>query len=89
MLLGVGQRRFIVVDPQLVRIAEADGKPVAFALGLPDMNYAIKHANGRLFPFGWFRLIRKKSEMKRVRLVSTNVLPEFQLMGMGLVLERV
>ena len=40
-----------------VCIAELDGEPVAFALGLPNLNEAIRDLDGRLLPFGWARLL--------------------------------
>ena len=45
----------------------------------------IKLIDGRLFPFGFFRLLWNRKGIKRVRLISTNVLPEFQRWGLGLV----
>lgn len=38
-------------------IAEYDGRPVAFMLGMPDVNKVLKGMNGRLFPFNWIRLL--------------------------------
>ena len=46
----------LVFEP-LIRIAEYDGEPVAFMITLPDLNEAIAPLNGRLFPFGWARLL--------------------------------
>ena len=38
-------------------IAEFEGEPVAFALGLANLNEAIRDLDGRLLPFGWVRLL--------------------------------
>ncbi|MCG8585170.1 MAG: N-acetyltransferase, partial [Pirellulales bacterium] len=38
------------------------------------------------FPFGFLRLIWKKRNITRMRLISTNVVPEYQRWGVGLVL---
>ena len=46
----------------------------------------IKEIDGRLFPFGFWRLLSNKRAIKRLRLISTNVIPEYQLHGIGLVL---
>jgi hypothetical protein len=46
-----------VVDPRLCVIAEVDRAPVGFGLAIPNFNQALKHINGRLFPFGLLRLI--------------------------------
>lgn len=49
--------RPIIFEP-LNMIAELDGKPVAFMLTFPDINLVLKRINGKLFPFGWFHLLR-------------------------------
>lgn len=75
--------------PELTTIVEVDGKPVGAGLGLLDFNPLIKQINGRLFPFGFLKLLFGKKSLKRIRLMSTNVLPEWQKWGLGLVaLER-
>ncbi len=46
----------------------------------------IRLIDGRLFPFGFVRLLRRKDRIKRIRVISANVLPEYQRLGLGLVL---
>ncbi|HBE69619.1 MAG TPA: N-acetyltransferase [Planctomycetaceae bacterium] len=70
--------------PELTTIIEVDGRPIGAGLGLLDFNPVIKKIGGRLFPFGFIALLRSKRKLKRVRLMSTNVLPEFQKWGFGL-----
>ncbi|MEZ6078968.1 MAG: hypothetical protein R3C56_25825 [Pirellulaceae bacterium] len=75
--------------PELTTVIEVDGRPIGAGLGLMDYNPIIKKINGRLFPFGFIRLLTSKRKLKRCRLMSTNVLPEFQKWGFGLLaLER-
>jgi hypothetical protein len=75
-----------VIVPDLTCVAEVDGKPVGVVFCLPDYNPRIKAINGRLFPFGFLKLISKNHDMKRVRLISTNVIPEYQKWGLGIIL---
>ncbi|QIG53816.1 N-acetyltransferase [Altererythrobacter sp. BO-6] len=49
--------RPIIFEP-LNMIAELDGEPVAFMLTFPDINQVLKRIDGKLFPFGWFHLLR-------------------------------
>ena len=49
--------RPIIFEP-LNMIAELDGKPVAFMLTFPDINQVLKRIDGKLFPLGWFHLLR-------------------------------
>ncbi len=76
----------LLIVPELAILTEIDGRAVGAVFGLLDYNPRIKEINGRLFPFGFLHLLRKKHEIKRIRLISTNVLPEYQMHGLGLVL---
>lgn len=75
-----------LIAPEMTTIAEIDGRPVGAQFGLLDYNTRIKQIDGRLFPFGFIRLLWNKKGIKRVRLVSTNVIPEYQKWGLGLVI---
>lgn len=77
-----------LLAPELVRVAEVDGRPIGVMLGLLDYSPRIKAIDGRLLPFGFLRLLANKRALTRLRLVSTNVLPEFQSWGVGVCLAR-
>ena len=79
-----GLRHLIV--PDLALGAEIDGQLIGAVFGLPDYNPRIKQIDGRLFPFGFIRLLRRKRDIKRIRVISANVVPEYQRLGVGLVL---
>ena len=59
-----------IIYEDLVRVAEVDGEPVAFMITLPDINELIKDLDGRLFPFGWAKLLwrLRKPRTRRVRV---------------------
>lgn len=69
--------------PDLIRIAECDGEPVGFGLTLPDVNEALRGLDGRLLPFGWFRLLRRVPRIRTVRFVILAVLPAFRGRGIA------
>ena len=75
-----------LIEPELTLVAEVDGKPVGAVFCLLDYNPRIKAIDGRLFPFGFLRLLWNKKAIKRLRAISTNVVPEYQAWGIGLVL---
>lgn len=82
--LASGLRHLIV--PELTSVAEVDGKAIGVAFGMLDYNPRIKKIDGKLFPFGFIRLLWNRRKIKKVRLISTYVLPEYQRWGVGLVL---
>jgi GNAT superfamily N-acetyltransferase len=82
MALGL---RWLIV-PDMAIVAEIDGKVVGASFGMPDYNPRIKEIDGRLLPFGVVKMLTNKRAIKKIRLISTNVLPEYQMYGIGLVL---
>ena len=52
-----GKKMKPIVFNDLIRIAELDGEPVAFMIAFPDLNEMQKDLNGRLFPFGFAKLL--------------------------------
>jgi len=81
---AAGLKHLIV--PEMTRLAEVDGKTVGAVFGLLDYNPLIKEIKGRLFPTGFLKLLWKRKQIKCIRLISTNVIPEYQRWGLGLVL---
>jgi hypothetical protein len=59
-----------IIYEDLVRIAEVDGEAVAFMITLPDINELTADLNGRLFPFGWAKLLWRvrKPRTRRLRV---------------------
>lgn len=71
-----------VLDPNLVLIAEDEGRPVAFSLALPDINIALKKLrNGKLFPFGLMKLLWYSRKIHSCRVVILGVLKEYRNRG--------
>ncbi len=70
-----------IVDPRFALIAEVKGEPVGFALALPDFNQALRHVNGRLFPFGIFKLLWYRRRIDRLRVFTLGLKPEYQRRG--------
>ena len=67
-----------VVDPDIIFIAEVDGEPAGFSLALPDYNQILKNINGRLLPFGIFKLLLNKKKITAVRVITLGVRHKFQ-----------
>jgi GNAT superfamily N-acetyltransferase len=76
----VGVKLKPIVFNDLIRIAEVDGKPAAFMITLPDLNEPIKPLNGKLFPFGWAKLLLwlRKPKVRTVRVPLMGVVKELQ-----------
>ena len=74
-----------VVVPELTYLAYLDGKCIGFALNILDANPALQKANGRLFPFGLFKILREMKKIKRLRTIAMGVLKEYRHRGIDIV----
>ncbi|RZM30539.1 MAG: N-acetyltransferase [Sphingomonas sp.] len=76
----VGVKLKPIVFNDLIRIAELDGKPVAFMITLPDLNEAIAPLKGSLLPFGWAKLLLwlRRPKVRTMRVPLMGVLKELQ-----------
>lgn len=78
-----------VIQPKGVIFAEdADGRPVGFAITLPDVNILLKGLNGRFFPLGIFRLLMQLPKLHHYRLFALGVIPEYHGKGVDSLIYR-
>ena len=75
-----GKKLKPIIYEDLVRIAEVDGEPAAFMITIPDVNEMIADLNGRLFPFGWAKLLwrLRYPRTRRVRVPLMGVAKKWQ-----------
>jgi len=78
--------------PELTVIAEVNGTAAGFGLVLPDINEVLARMDGRLFPLGWWRLMRDVPRIATGRCILLGVSPGFTGRGVavliGAALER-
>ncbi|MFN3135850.1 MAG: N-acetyltransferase, partial [Candidatus Kryptonium sp.] len=70
-----------IVVPEIALFAEVNGKPIGFSLSVPDINQALKGLNGRLLPFGIFKLMRNMKKITRIRVLIMGLIHEYRLSG--------
>jgi hypothetical protein len=66
-----------LIDPNLAFVAEVAGKPVGVMINLLDYARAqIDIPNGRLFPFGFIKLLSAKRKLKTGRMMVMGIKAE-------------
>jgi GNAT superfamily N-acetyltransferase len=70
-----------IFDSRCAILAEANGKPIACAVAVPDVNQALRGTDGRLFPLGLVRLLGRRWIIDQIRLLLLGVLPEYRNVG--------
>jgi len=77
-----------IIDTDFAHIAEMEGKPVGFSIGIPNINEILKTMNGNLFPFGIFKLLWKKRKLNSLRTALMGIVPEHQGKGIDALLHH-
>jgi hypothetical protein len=69
------------MDPDLFLIATVGGEVAGFSLSLPDFNQVLIKLNGRLFPFGIFKLLWYRRKINMIRTITTGIVKKFRHRG--------
>ena len=81
----IGVKLKPIVYNDLIRVAELDGRPVAFMITLPDLNEAIAPLKGSLLPFGWAKLLLwlRRPKVRTMRVPLMGVVKDLQASRMA------
>jgi GNAT superfamily N-acetyltransferase len=78
-----------IIHPKAVMFAmDQSGRPVGFAIAIPDINQLIRGLNGRMFPIGIFRLLFGLPRLKAYRMFALGVIPEYHGKGIDSLIYR-
>jgi GNAT superfamily N-acetyltransferase len=75
-----------IIAPEFAAFALVDGKVIGTVLALLDYNQIIRKLDGRLLPFGIFRLMWGRKRIDVARAMAVTMVPEYQQSGIGIVL---
>lgn len=81
----------LILNPKLALIAEVHGQPAAISIAFPNYHEIIRDLHGRLFPFGFLKLLYrlKTNKIKTSRLALLGIKKEFRqdvLQGLSVLL---
>jgi GNAT superfamily N-acetyltransferase len=84
----MGKEMKQILKPDMVLIGEIAGREsksrmIGFALALPDVNVALKPANGRLLPTGLLKILYYQRKIRAVRVIALGVVEEFRATGVA------
>ena len=78
-----------IIHPKGVLFAEdREGRPIGFAIALPDVNSLLKGLNGRLFPLGWLKILWGLPRLHSYRMFALGVIPEYHGKGVDSLIYR-
>jgi hypothetical protein len=78
---SMAERLKPLVVPEILQIAEFDGKPAGFLMAVPDYNQVMKRINGKLNLSGIVKFLWYKNKIDALRLITLGVCPEYRKKG--------
>ena len=76
------EKYFNFINPDYITcILDKNKKLIAFSIVMPSFSKALKKANGTLFPFGWYHLLRAQKKNDTAAFYLIGIDPEYQGKG--------
>jgi GNAT superfamily N-acetyltransferase len=71
-----------LINPEyIVFVLDGNNKIVAFSIVMPSFSEALQKAKGKLFPFGFYHLLKARKQSKDVVFYLIGVAPDYQSKG--------
>ena len=81
------ERYLRYIHPDFIKsVVDKNGKLIAFAITMPSFSRALKKMNGKLFPFGFLRILMAQKFNSRASLYLIGVHPDYQNKGVTAIL---
>lgn len=86
--LKYGEQYRLFIDPELILFAERDGEPLAMMVAIPNVNEIVQKIGGKLWPLGWWRLLRDRRRVTSLRLFLLGVRTSARRLGLPVLFMR-
>jgi GNAT superfamily N-acetyltransferase len=74
------------LDPRFVNLIYKGDEPIAFIVSIPDMGIGIQKAKGKLFPFGFIKILGSAKKSSKLVLLLGAVKEEYRGIGLDVLL---
>ncbi len=85
-LLETASELKMVLDPEIVILAEVDGQGAGASLAIPNVNRGLSAAKGKLLPLGFLRFFRAMKKTREIRIFGIAALSRFRHQGIAALL---
>jgi hypothetical protein len=70
-----------IVDPSLIKLVMKGEDIAGFIIAYHDVSAGLQKARGRLFPFGWFHILRDRRKTEWANVNGLGLLPQYRGLG--------
>ncbi len=80
-IVVIAKRLLSLADPRLIRLVYKEDQIIGFMFCYPNICRGLQKTNGRMWPFGWFHILREFRTTKYMDANGIGILPEYQGLG--------
>lgn len=74
------------LDPRFVKVVEYEGEVAGFIIAMPNISKGIIASGGRLFPFGFLKIIRAQRHSKQLDLLIGGIHEKYRGIGIDVLM---
>ncbi len=82
----IARSMIAIADPRYIKIIMKGNEVAGFALTYANISRGLQRARGKLFPLGWYYILREKSISPIIDGNGIGLLPQYQGMGANILL---
>ncbi len=75
-----------ILDPRFIKAVLVDDEVASFVVGIPDMTEGIKKARGRIFPFGFLKILRAAKKTRQLDLLLGAIKEKYRGRGLDAIM---
>ncbi len=77
----IGERLLQIADARYIKLVMKDDAIAGFMLGFQDIYQGLQRSGGRLWPFGWFWILRAFRKTDWININGAGILPPYRGLG--------
>ncbi len=82
----IGDRFLQIADPRYIKLVMKGDQIAGFLFGFTNISDGLRKAKGRLWPFGWFWILRDLRNSKYLDLNGAGILEQYRGLGINAIL---
>jgi hypothetical protein len=82
----LAKRYLPIMNPRFVKVAKKGDEIVGFIVAMPDMTEGIQKAKGRLWPFGFLKILRAAKRTKQLDLLLGAIKEKYRGLGVDVLM---
>lgn len=75
-----------IIDPEFVKVVSNKEGLIGFIIGMPDISNGIRKANGKLFPFGIFKILKELKSSRKLILLLGGITKPYRGQGLDILM---